>query len=184
MGVFERVDEAVGGVGGVDGMKRVGMLATVAMMEIVRTVLGTEPRKGLIRDASCGSSQRKWLLKGAFRDGECGADGLGEEHRASQTSPVLPSRVPHPRNPHSNRFSVEQEKRRKVKTHSSPERIRQTRHGRRSNPSPFSKPHIAIPRRRREHKRLRQPRHYLPHHHNPKVTPICPRARIPDPVPH
>lgn len=59
MGVFERVDEAVGGVGGADGMKRVGMLATVVIMEIIRTVLGTEPRKGFMRDASCVFGQRK-----------------------------------------------------------------------------------------------------------------------------
>ena len=34
------------------GMKREGMVATVAMMETYRTISGTDPRKGLISWAS------------------------------------------------------------------------------------------------------------------------------------
>lgn len=47
MGVLERLEDAVGGVGGAAGMKREGIQATVEMMETMRTMLGTEPREGL-----------------------------------------------------------------------------------------------------------------------------------------
>jgi hypothetical protein len=45
-------EEADGGDGGDAGMKKEGMQAAVAMMDTISTVVGTEPRKGLIRDAS------------------------------------------------------------------------------------------------------------------------------------
>jgi hypothetical protein len=52
-GVLDRLDEAVGGVGGAAGRKMEGMQDTVVMMETIRTILSTEPRKGLISWASC-----------------------------------------------------------------------------------------------------------------------------------
>jgi hypothetical protein len=52
-GVLEMAEDADGGEGGEPGMNKDGMQAPVAMMDTINTVLGTEPRKGLIRDASC-----------------------------------------------------------------------------------------------------------------------------------
>ena len=52
-GVRDRPEEAVGGVGGAAGMKMEGMQDTVVMMETIKTILSTEPRKGLISCASC-----------------------------------------------------------------------------------------------------------------------------------
>jgi hypothetical protein len=49
---LERPEEAVGGVGGAAGMKMEGMHAAVAIREMMRTVEGMEPRKGLISWAS------------------------------------------------------------------------------------------------------------------------------------
>ena len=54
--VLERLEDAVGGVGGDEGRKREGMHDTVAMMETIRTILSTEPRNGLISCANCGRS--------------------------------------------------------------------------------------------------------------------------------
>lgn len=51
-GVRDRLEDAVGGVGGAAGKKGDGMHAAVAMMETTRTILSTEPRKGLISWAS------------------------------------------------------------------------------------------------------------------------------------
>jgi hypothetical protein len=51
-GVFDRLEDAVGGVGGAAGMKMDGRHAAVAMMETMRTMLGIEPRKGLMSCAS------------------------------------------------------------------------------------------------------------------------------------
>lgn len=53
-GVRERFEEAVGGVGGAAGRKMDGMHEAVAMMATIRTILSTEPRKGLMSCASCG----------------------------------------------------------------------------------------------------------------------------------
>lgn len=52
MGVLATVEEAAGGVGGAAGMKREGMHATEATMEIMRTVVGREPISGFTRDAT------------------------------------------------------------------------------------------------------------------------------------
>ena len=52
-GVRDRLEEAVGGVGGVAGRKMEGMQDTVVMMETIRTILSIDPRKGLISWASC-----------------------------------------------------------------------------------------------------------------------------------
>lgn len=52
IGILERLEEAVGGVGGDAGMKSEGIQATVAMMEMTRTMVGTSPRTGLMSWAS------------------------------------------------------------------------------------------------------------------------------------
>lgn len=52
-GVLDRLDEAVGGVGGAAGRKTEGMQDTVVIMETIRTILSIDPRKGLISWASC-----------------------------------------------------------------------------------------------------------------------------------
>lgn len=52
MGVLDREDEVVGGVGGVEGRKKEGMHAAVLMMETMRTMLGMEPRNGFMSCAS------------------------------------------------------------------------------------------------------------------------------------
>lgn len=52
-GVFDRLEDAVGGVGGMAGRKMDGMQDTVAIIEIIKTILSTEPRKGLMSWASC-----------------------------------------------------------------------------------------------------------------------------------
>jgi hypothetical protein len=54
-GVRDRLEEAVGGVGGAAGRKMEGMQDTVVMMETIKTILSTEPRKGLTSWASCSS---------------------------------------------------------------------------------------------------------------------------------
>lgn len=51
-GILESPDDAVGGDGGAAGMKSEGIQATVAMMETMRTMLGTEPKEGPISCAS------------------------------------------------------------------------------------------------------------------------------------
>lgn len=54
MGGLGVEEEKEGGVGGVEGMKREGMQATVAMMLMYSTVEGMLPRRGLMSWASCG----------------------------------------------------------------------------------------------------------------------------------
>ena len=51
-GVRDRLDEAVGGVGGAAGMRKEGRQETVVMIETIRTILSMEPRKGLMSCAS------------------------------------------------------------------------------------------------------------------------------------
>jgi hypothetical protein len=51
-GVFDSPDEAVGGVGGAAGMKSDGIHATVAIIEMMSTMFGMEPKEGLISCAS------------------------------------------------------------------------------------------------------------------------------------
>ena len=45
-GVRDRLDEAVGGVGGAAGRKMDGMQEMVVTMATMRTILSTEPRNG------------------------------------------------------------------------------------------------------------------------------------------
>lgn len=74
--------------------------------------------------------------------------------------------------------------RRDMRTYSTAKRIRQTRQRSRSNTSPLRKPHITIPRGRRQHKRLCQPGQHLSEHDDSKDTSIRLRPCIPDPVAH
>lgn len=52
IGVLVTVYEADGGVGGAAGIKSEGMQAADAMMETIRTVVGTELKNGFMSDAS------------------------------------------------------------------------------------------------------------------------------------
>lgn len=52
MGALATVQEAVGGVGGAAGMKNDGTQATDAMMDMIKTVVGTEPKNGFTSDAT------------------------------------------------------------------------------------------------------------------------------------
>ena len=52
-GVFDRLEDAVGGVGGAAGRKKEGMQDTVVIIETTRTILSMGPRKGLMSWASC-----------------------------------------------------------------------------------------------------------------------------------
>jgi hypothetical protein len=61
--VLDRLEDADGGVGGAEGRKMDGMQDTVAMMETMRTILSTEPRKGLI---SCASLFRSASFSGIY----------------------------------------------------------------------------------------------------------------------
>lgn len=48
MSVLEIDEDADGGVGGAAGRKTDGIQATVAMIETYKTMLGTDPRSGLM----------------------------------------------------------------------------------------------------------------------------------------
>jgi hypothetical protein len=57
IGVLATAHEAEGGVGGAAGMKSEGIHAADATMDMIRTVVGTEPKKGFTSDATwcqCG----------------------------------------------------------------------------------------------------------------------------------
>ena len=53
MSVLDIEDDAEGGVGGATGMKNEGIQAMVAIIETYKTMLGTDPRSGLMSWASC-----------------------------------------------------------------------------------------------------------------------------------
>jgi hypothetical protein len=55
--IFDSPEDAVGGVGGVAGINRDGMQATLAMMEMIKTMLSTSPKAGLMSCASYISRQ-------------------------------------------------------------------------------------------------------------------------------
>lgn len=63
-GILDRLDEAVGGVGGAAGRKMDGMQDTVVMIATIKTIVSTEPRKGLTSWASwfcqCSSG---WFMR-------------------------------------------------------------------------------------------------------------------------
>ena len=53
MSVLDIDEDAEGGVGGATGMKNEGIQAMVAIIETYNTMLGTDPRSGLMSWASC-----------------------------------------------------------------------------------------------------------------------------------
>lgn len=76
--------------------------------------------------------------------------------------------------------SVPEVKRRK--TYRTTKRIRQTSNRRRSHPSPFRKPHVAISRRCREDKGLRHAYQYVAEHDDPEDAAVGFGACISNPV--
>jgi hypothetical protein len=92
-GVLDSPDDAVGGVGGAAGIKSDGMHATVDMTDMMRTMFGMEPRKGLMSCASCSSlasSSSNRCMKGRPT-----APPNGFAKLANAVAPTLPPSVNH-----------------------------------------------------------------------------------------
>jgi|SRR5690242_5383269 len=92
-GVRDRLDEAVGGVGGAAGRKTDGMQDTVVMIETISTILSTEPRKGLTSWASCFFLQSVGFT--TLYKGELTAPPNGFARLASAVAPTRPRSVNH-----------------------------------------------------------------------------------------
>jgi hypothetical protein len=96
-GVLERLEEAVGGVGGAEGRKIEGRHDTLVIIATMRTILSMEPRNGLM---SCASWVRQFRsltcrVEMVVWGGELTAPPNGFANEASAVAPTRPRSVNH-----------------------------------------------------------------------------------------